>query len=87
MNFTAGNSIRRAPFGIHGIPIYLGDVISYLGLCLISGTWVVLFIPVVTLAGFVFVSIPALDLHLRRRYGDSFDEYAKETAKLVPFVY
>lgn len=68
-------------------PNYPGDVISYSGIALIAGAWVVACVPVVTLAGFVFANIPALDHHLQRRYGRSFDEYARGTAKLIPLVY
>jgi protein-S-isoprenylcysteine O-methyltransferase Ste14 len=39
------------------------------------------------LAGFLFVNIPILDAHLHNHYGTQFDEYAKRTWKLVPFLY
>ncbi|MGH9454843.1 MAG: methyltransferase family protein, partial [Terriglobia bacterium] len=68
-------------------PNYLGDLISFSGLCLISGEWLTAVIPVLMLAGFVFVNIPALDSHLRDHYGPAFDEYARRTRKLIPFVY
>jgi len=68
-------------------PNYLGDLISFSGLCVISGAWITAVVPVVMLAGFVFVNIPVLDAHLRDHYGTAFDEYARRTRKLVPFVY
>jgi steroid 5-alpha reductase family enzyme len=68
-------------------PNYLGDLLSFSGLCLISGVWVTAIIPLIMLAGFVFVNIPALDAHLRDHYGNAFDEYARHTRKLVPYVY
>ena len=68
-------------------PNYLGDLISFSGLCLISGAWVTAAVPLLMLCGFVFVNIPVLDSHLHDRYGDAFDEYARRTRKLVPFVY
>lgn len=68
-------------------PNYLGDLLSFSGLCLISGAWVTSVIPAFMLAGFVFVNIPMLDSHLRDRYGGAFDEYARRTRKLIPFVY
>lgn len=68
-------------------PNYFGDLISFSGLCLISGEWVTAIIPVIMLAGFVFVNIPMLDAHLHERYGPAFDEYAGRTRKLIPFVY
>jgi protein-S-isoprenylcysteine O-methyltransferase Ste14 len=68
-------------------PNYLGDLISFSGICLISGAWVTAVIPVLMLAGFVFVNIPVLDSHLHDHYGVAFDEYASRTRKLIPFLY
>jgi len=68
-------------------PNYFGDLLSFSGLCLISGAWVTAVVPLVMLAGFVFVNIPVLDSHLRDHYGAAFDEYARRTRKLIPFVY
>lgn len=68
-------------------PNYLGDLLSFSGMCLISGAWVTTVIPVLMLAGFVFLNIPVLDAHLHDHYGAAFDEYARRTRKLIPFVY
>lgn len=68
-------------------PNYLGDVISFSGLCLIAGRWFAAPIPVLMLAGFVFVNIPMLDAHLHDHYGPAFDDYAARTRKLIPFLY
>jgi protein-S-isoprenylcysteine O-methyltransferase Ste14 len=68
-------------------PNYLGDLLLFSGLCLISGAWVTMIVPVLMLAGFVFINIPVLDAHLRDHYGSAFDEYARRTHKLIPFVY
>ncbi len=68
-------------------PNYLGDLLSFTGLCLISGKWLTAVIPTLMLAGFAFVNIPVLDSHLHDNYGAAFDEYARRTRKLVPFVY
>lgn len=68
-------------------PNYLGDMISFTGLCLIAGRFITAFIPALMLSGFVFVNIPMLDAHLQSRYGAQFDEYAKKTRKLIPFLY
>jgi protein-S-isoprenylcysteine O-methyltransferase Ste14 len=68
-------------------PNYLGDLISFTGICLICGRWLCTAIPGIMLAGFVFVNIPMLDSHLRDHYGEAFDQYAKRTSKLIPFLY
>lgn len=68
-------------------PNYLGDELSFTGLCLIAGAWITAVIPALMLAGFVFVNVPMLDRHLHRHYGAAFDDYARRTRKLIPFVY
>ena len=68
-------------------PNYCGDLASFSGLCLIAGAWVTAVIPVMMLAGFVFINVPVLDSHLHDKYGAAFNEYAKRTRKLIPFVY
>jgi steroid 5-alpha reductase family enzyme len=68
-------------------PNYLGDLLSFTGLALITGRWLTLIIPLIMLGGFVFVNIPMLDSHLHDRYGYAFAEYARQTRKLIPFVY
>jgi protein-S-isoprenylcysteine O-methyltransferase Ste14 len=68
-------------------PNYFGDLLSFSGLCLISGCMLSAIIPLVMLAGFLFVNIPMLDSHLQNRYGKAFDEYARRTRKLIPFIY
>ena len=68
-------------------PNYLGDLISFSGLCLISGRWITVIVPLIMLSGFVFANIPMLDAHLHDHYGTAFDEYAERTRKLIPFVY
>lgn len=68
-------------------PNYLGDLISFSGICFISGAWVTAVIPILMFAGFVFVNVPLLDSHLHDRYGTAFDQYARQTKKLIPFVY
>ena len=51
------------------------------------GGMVTAVIPLLMLAGFVFVNIPVLDSHLHDHYGGAFDEYARRTRKLIPFLY
>jgi steroid 5-alpha reductase family enzyme len=68
-------------------PNYFGDLLSFSGLCLISGAWITTVVPILMVMGFVFVKIPALDSHLRDHYGSAFDDYKRRTAKLIPFLY
>lgn len=68
-------------------PNYLGDLVAFTGLCLIAGRWITAVVPLLMLAGFVFVNVPVLDAHLREHYGAAFDDYAKRTCRLIPFLY
>jgi len=82
-----GRLYTQGLFRLTRHPNYLGDLISFSGLCLISGRWFTVIIPVLMLCGFVFANIPALDTHLAQHYGAQFDEYARRTSRLIPFVY
>lgn len=82
-----GRLYTRGLFRLSRHPNYLGDLLSFTGLCLIAGRWITALIPALMLAGFVFVNIPALDAHLRDHYGVAFDDYARSTARLIPFLY
>lgn len=66
---------------------YFGDSISYVGLALITLESVCLFVSIGIIMNFIVIQIPMLDKHLSRKYGDEFEEYAKQTKKLIPFVY
>jgi steroid 5-alpha reductase family enzyme len=66
---------------------YLGDLLSFSGLCLFAGRWLTGIIPALMLLGFVFVNIPMLDAHLRAHHGEDFESYARRTSKLIPFLY
>ena len=68
-------------------PNYFGDLVSFSGLCLIAGRWITVLVPLIMLAGFIFANIPMLDAHLHDHYGAEFDDYARRTRKLIPFVY
>jgi protein-S-isoprenylcysteine O-methyltransferase Ste14 len=66
---------------------YFGDVMLFTGFALVTGSAWALLIPSLTTAGFIRAHIPALDRHLKDRYGQQFDDYAARTKKRVPFVY
>lgn len=82
-----GKLYTHGLFSLTRHPNYLGDLISFSGLCLLSGRWFTMIVPVLMLCGFVFVNVPALDTHLAEHYGAEFNEYARHTSKLIPFVY
>jgi len=82
-----GRLYTRGLFRYSRHPNYLGDLISFSGICLIAGRWITATVPVLMLCGFVFANIPILDAHLHDHYGAEFDDYAARTRKLIPFLY
>lgn len=68
-------------------PNYLGDLLLFSGLSLLSGAWITVIIPLLMLAGFVFINVPILDSHLRDHYGAAFERYARDTRRLIPFLW
>ena len=66
---------------------YFGDVILFTGWCLLTGSLWTLVIPLLMAFMFALVHIPALDSYLASRYGAAFDDYARKTKRLVPYVW
>ena len=50
-----GRLYTEGLFRLSRHPNYLGDLILFSGLCMISGAWIAAIVPVLMLAGFVFV--------------------------------
>jgi steroid 5-alpha reductase family enzyme len=65
---------------------YLGDVVLFVGLALLTH-FSLLAIPAFMMLNFIFNIIPSLDRYLAKKYRDQFVEYAKETKKLIPWIY
>lgn len=66
---------------------YFGDTLLILGWALLTGSLWACILPLLVTLGFIFKHIPELDAYLATRYGQPFEEYAKRTKKLIPFVY
>ncbi len=66
---------------------YFGDVVLFSGFALVTGSAYAFAIPALMACLFVFVNIPMLDTYLASKYGAQFDEYAKHTARFIPFIY
>ncbi|MCP4182743.1 MAG: DUF1295 domain-containing protein [Hyphomicrobiales bacterium] len=66
---------------------YFGDVVLFAGWSLLTHNILILVLPFFMVLMFAFVHIPALDAYLAGRYGSAFDEYARKTKKLVPYVW
>ncbi len=66
---------------------YFGDILWVAGYAVVTGNpWSALIVLMLT-GFFAFYNIPMLDAHLADRYGEQFEAYAKQTKKLIPFVW
>jgi len=66
---------------------YFGDVLWVTAYAIITRNYYAIAIPILLFCLFVFWNIPALDKYLANRYKGQFEEYAKKTKKLIPFIY
>ena len=66
---------------------YFGDVVLFTGFALVTHNFALLLIPLLMMLNFAVVLIPSLDAYLEYKYGTEFQEYAKRTKRLVPFIY
>ncbi|RMI20986.1 MAG: DUF1295 domain-containing protein [Calditrichaeota bacterium] len=68
-------------------PNYLGDFLIYVSFATIGGRlwgWVS---PLLNFLQYLFDAIPKNEAWMAERYGKLWDEYARRTKKLIPFVY
>ena len=66
---------------------YFGDVILFTGFAMITHSFSMLVIPLIMFLNFVFFIIPSLDRYLKKNYGEEFNDYARGTKKLIPWIY
>ena len=66
---------------------YFGDILWVSAYALVTFNVYSIAIPVLLFCLFAFWNIPVLDKYLAGRYKEQFAKYAKETKKLIPFIY
>ncbi len=66
---------------------YFGDSIAYLGLAMLTHFLPCYLIVLGISLNFAFLQIPALDRHLKNKYGNDFVQYSQKTSKRIPYVY
>ncbi len=66
---------------------YFGDLLWVTGYAIITQNWYSILIPAFLFGFFAFYNIPMLDKYLHDKYDGNFEEYAKKTKRLIPFVY
>ena len=73
-----------AAYCIH--PNYFGDLFTYTGWAIVSGTMCNLQIVLWQPAVFFYLVMPNSDAYLAQRYSKEWPSYAEKTARLIPFV-
>jgi len=66
---------------------YLGDVLLFTGLALITRVPLMFVIPLFMALNFIFILIPSLDIYLAQKYSTEFKVYALKTKRFIPFIY
>lgn len=66
---------------------FFGDSLMFAGFATVTQN-AMSFIPVLfIILNFILVQIPQLDDHLKIKYGQEFEAYARKTKKFIPFIY
>lgn len=66
---------------------YFGDILWVIGYALITKNLWSMTIPIFLFCFFAFYNAPKLDKYLKEKYGNAYDQYAKKTKMLIPFIY
>jgi protein-S-isoprenylcysteine O-methyltransferase Ste14 len=66
---------------------YFGDLLWVIAYSLITKNMWSVTIPIFLFCFFAFYNAPKLDKYLKAKYGNDYDEYAKKTKMLIPFIY
>ena len=66
---------------------YFGDVCWVTGWAIITHNLWSGIVPIMLTLGFIFFGIPELSSYLEKKYGDDYQEWSKDTKKLIPFIY
>lgn len=78
------HTVGLARFSMH--PNYFGDLFTYIGWTIASGSRCGFGIAAFQMALFVWFWIPSSDAYLAQRYSSESPQYAAKTASIIPFV-
>jgi len=85
-----GNSDRLCTGGLFKYSMhinYFGDSLVYFGMAMVAREFMCFVVALVITLNFIFLQIPMQHKHLRSKYAGEFEEYARRTKRLIPFVY
>lgn len=66
---------------------YFGDILWVTAYAVITRNWYSITIPIFLFSFFAFYNAPKLDRYLKGKYGKEYEDYAKKTKMLIPYLY
>lgn len=66
---------------------YFGDILWVTAYAIVTRNWYSITIPTFLFCFFAFYNAPKLDKYLKEKYGKGYDDYAKRTKMLIPYIY
>lgn len=66
---------------------YFGDLLWVIAYAILTRNWYASSIPLFLFCLFAFYNAPKLDQYLKSKYGKGYEEYAKNTKMLIPFIF
>ena len=79
--------VSQGPYRVIRHPGYLGTIFVWVGFALAIGNWVAAIILTILLFGVYGYRIHTEEAMLIDRFGNKYQEYRKQTWRLIPFVY
>lgn len=79
--------VAEGPYRVVRHPGYLGDVLLWLGAGLATANWIVAAIVALPMAGVYLYRIAVEEAMLADAFPGAYAEYARQTWRLIPFVY
>lgn len=66
---------------------YFGDILWVAAYSLVTKNWYAATIPIILFFFFALYNAPKLDKYLKDKYGKDYEDYAKKTKMLIPYIY
>lgn len=83
---SSGRLFTHGLFGLSMHVNYFGDLLWVSGYAAVTRNVYAALVPIFLFVFFYFFNIPKLDAYLKRRYGSQFEDYARKTSRLIPYL-
>lgn len=79
--------VRHGPYRWLRHPAYTGNLLAFLGMALVLVDWIAGLTLVVPITAAFLYRVAVEERALRAAFGDEYEQYARRTRRLVPFLY